>query len=120
MSNAFANSRFVLDSLTLTPSKTKALYGDHFELIDGEVVGFDKPKGAANRTKIVDGSSNPLSFDEAMKEIIEADPDKETLIKANLSGGAGSMGNRGEFKPVAKDKPMSSFDKMLEGLKTLK
>lgn len=114
--NAFSNSRFVLDNLTLTPNKTRALYDDHFEIEDGEVVGYDKPKGSSNRTKLVDGSGTAVSFDEAMKQIIENDPDKETLIKSNLGGGAGSLGNRGEFKPAPKQKTLTAFEKMALGL----
>lgn len=114
--NAFSNSRYVIDNLTLTPNKTKALYGDYFEVEDGSVVGYDKPKGSPNRTKLVDGAGDPVPFDEAMKQIIEADPDKDTLIKTNLNPGSGSEGNRGNFKTREREKPLTGFEKILQGL----
>lgn len=118
--NAFANSRYVLDNLTLTPNKTKALYGDYFENEDGILVGYDKPKGSAGRTKLVDGAGDPVDFDEAMKQIIEADPDKETLIKANLGSGSGFEGSRGQYRKEEKQKPLSTMDKIIQGLKDQK
>jgi hypothetical protein len=117
--NAFASSRYVLDNLTLTANKTKALYGDYFDTVDGVLVGFDKPKGSPNRTKLVDGSGDAVSFDEAMKQIVDADPDKETLIKSNLGNGAGSLPNRGEYRNSRNEKPLTAFDKITEGLKGL-
>lgn len=88
--NDFGSSTFIKDSLTLTPSKARALYGAHFEIQDGKTVAFDKPAGKANRTMLVNSSGDPLSFDEAFKRIIDADPDKETLLKAKVAAGAGS------------------------------
>lgn len=114
--NAFSNSRYIIDNLALTPNKTKALYGDYFEYEDGDIVGYDKPKGSSNRTKIVDGSGDALSFDEAMKVIIESDPDKDTLIKTNLNPGSGSEGNRGTKAPKPATKQLSSLDKIMQGM----
>jgi hypothetical protein len=86
---AFAASEVVGDTV-LTPSKARAIYGAHFESENGVVVAYDKPKGAASRTKIVDGSGEPVSFEVALKKLIDADPDKERLIKSKLVTGAGS------------------------------
>jgi hypothetical protein len=38
----------------------------------------------------VDASGTPLSFDEAFKKIIEADPEKDFLLKSKVKVGAGS------------------------------
>lgn len=119
--SAFANSRFVLDNLTLTPNKAKALYGEHFEFEDGAIVAYDKPRGSANRTKMIDGSGDSLSFDEAMKQIIDADPDKETLIRATQKQGAGSKETKINERNINRNKAeLSPFDKMLAGLKESK
>jgi hypothetical protein len=88
--NDFGTSAYIKDTLTLTPSKARQLYGDHFTVEDGKTVAYDKPTGAANRTKMVDASGNPLVFDEAFKRIIEADPDKETMLKAKVTPGSNS------------------------------
>lgn len=88
--NDFGASKFISESLTLTPTKARQLYGNHFEVKEGRTVAYDKPKGAANRNPLVDASGNPLVFDEAFKRIIEADPDKETLLRAKVNPGSGS------------------------------
>lgn len=88
--NDFGSSAFIRESLTLTPAKARQLYGDHFEVKDGKTVAYDKPKSAANRNPLVDASGNPLVFDEAFKRIIEADPDKETMLKAKVNPGSNS------------------------------
>lgn len=91
--NDFGSSVFIRDSLTLTPGKARQLYGTHFEVKDGQTIAYDKPAGAANRKPMVDASGNPLSFDEAFKRIIDADPDKETLLKAKVNPGSNSNTN---------------------------
>ncbi|OWZ90357.1 hypothetical protein B9J07_27600 [Sinorhizobium sp. LM21] len=88
--NDFGQSTYIKDTLTLTPAKARQLYGDHFEVKDGKTVAYDKPKSAASRNPLIDASGNPLVFDEAFKRIIEADPDKETLLKAKVTPGSNS------------------------------
>jgi hypothetical protein len=91
----FSQSQFIGSELALTPSKARVIYGEHFELVDGKIVGYDKPKGAAARTQIVNGAGVPLSFDEALKKIVEADPEKDHLLKSKVKPGAGSDSRAG-------------------------
>lgn len=98
---SFGDSPFVRDSLTLTPSKARVVYGSHFELQDGKVVAYDKPAGAATRTVYVDAAGEPLSFDLAIEKIVKADPDVEHLIRSKLKPGAGSKGTeKGDLPDV--------------------
>lgn len=92
---SFSDSSFVRDSLTLTPSKARVVFGSHFELKDGAVVAYDKPSGEQGRTVLVDGSGEPLPFDEAIKKIVETDPDADHLIRSKVKQGAGSGSERG-------------------------
>lgn len=115
----FSQSLYVKDELTLTPTKARALYGAHFELENGQVVGYDKPKGSAQRTQLVDSYGNPLSFDEAMKKIIEADPERDALLRSKIKqGGAGSQ-NKGDRKAPPSVENLSSREKIAIGLKNL-
>lgn len=112
--SAFSNSKFVTEKLTLTPNKAKALYKGHFEYVDGKQVGYDKPKGEADRTMIVDAAGEPVDFESAIAAIIDADPDKDYLLKADQKPGAGS-------KPTAQEKPnkrdyADTTDKIAAGL----
>lgn len=86
----FSQSQFISAELALTPAKARVIYGDHFELVDGKIVAYDKPKGSAERTMIVNGSGAAMSFDEALRKIVDADPEKDHLLKSKVKAGAGS------------------------------
>jgi len=99
--SAFANSNFVKEDLILTPAKARVIYGSNFEMVDGELVAFDKPRGSANRTKLVNAAGDPLSFDEALKKLVEADGDKDTILKSKMKGGMGGKpGDKGKVPPT--------------------
>ena len=87
--SAFDNSSFLRDQTVLTPSKARRVYEDHFEVKDGRVVAFDRPVGEKDRQPIVDARGNPLAFDEAIKQIVEADPDRDRLLKSSVRQGSG-------------------------------
>lgn len=97
--NDFSGSTYIREQLTLSASQSRKLYEGHFEVQDGRTVAFDKPKGAANRTMMVDASGNPLVFDAAFQRIIEADPDKERLVKAKIAPGSSSNTVTGKVDP---------------------
>jgi hypothetical protein len=107
--SAFNSSKFVSDELTLTPNKARMIYGDHFDFVDGVIVGYDKPRGAATRTQLVDAKGDPVPFEEAIKKIIDADPDRDELVKSRMKKGADSGTQKGEppKKPSADLKGMS-------------
>lgn len=112
---AFTQSGFIKNTV-LTPTKARTVFGAHFDLVDGQVVGFDKPRGAANRTPIVDAYGNNVSFDEALKKIVDADPEKDSILKSTLNPGSGSNTTRATKKTesaVATD----SISKIAAGLK---
>lgn len=117
----FSQSAFIKDELvdSLTPAKVRALYGAHFDLEDGKVVGYDKPKGAANRTALVDALGNPVAFDEAMKKIIEADPDRDHMIKSKVRAGAGSQSQSKVDTTKKTEVGTDAVSKIGAGLKSL-
>jgi len=96
----FATSTFIKDELTLTPNKAKVIYGPYFEIEGTEVVGYDKPVGDQGRTKLVDASGTPFKFEEALKRLVEADPDRDQIVKSKAKPGASSSpGPGGKPKP---------------------
>jgi hypothetical protein len=117
--SAFTSSKFVQEDLTLTPSKARVIYGSHFEFKDGKVVGYDKPTGASDRTMLVDSVGEPLGFESAMLKIIEADADRDQLIRSKMKQGAGSVTTPKGAKVSATPTPMSSVDRIAAGLKAL-
>lgn len=116
LGNAFANSKFIQEKLALTPSKTRALYASHFEIKDGQLVAYDKPAGSTNRTTIINASGDPVAFEAAIEAIINADPDKDYLIKSEQKPGAGSKGTNIDSSLKQRDNNKSSLDKIAEGL----
>jgi hypothetical protein len=119
----FGQSQFISEEMTLTPAKARVIYGDHFDLVDGEVVGYDKPRGSANRTAIVDGYGNAVAFDAAMAKIVESDSEKDHLLKSKIKSGAGSESKKSSGSQQQQSKStegMSSLSKIANGLAGLK
>lgn len=114
----FSQSKYVGEELTLTPTKARALYGNHFELENGVVVGYDKPHGSSERTQLVDARGNPLAFDEAMQKIIEADPEHDALVRSKIRKGSGSGTKQNKDAP-APAKNLTAREKISQGLKSL-
>jgi hypothetical protein len=123
--NAFGVSQFVAGDLTLTPSKARVIYGNHFEFKDGRVVGYDKPVGASERTVLVDSTGEPLVFDDAMRKLVDADPDRDQLLRSKAKAGASSSTvAKGSARAVADAdraarSSMSPSEKIAAGLKQL-
>lgn len=99
---AFANSPFIKNELVITANITRSAYGTYFGYEDGKVVGYDKPAGREGRTVLVDAVGEPLNFEEALKKIIDADPEKDSILRSKMKGGAGSKSSGKEKAPDPK------------------
>lgn len=90
--NAFSGSQYIRDELVpaFTPSRTKKLYGEHFETEGGKIVPYDKPRGEKDRTVMVDKDGNPLAFEAAIAKLVEADPDADAMKRSKHKQGAAS------------------------------
>lgn len=113
----FSQSAFITEETVYTPAKARILFGPHFDLVDNKVVGYDKPRGEANRTALVDQFANNLNFDAAMAKIVDADPDKLSILKSKVKAGAGSETKGG--KAVVVKPPADSLSKISGGLSSL-
>lgn len=118
---AFGSSEYVREGLMMPIAKTRALYASHFEFKDGKIVGYDKPAGASDRTPLVDSTGNTLNFEEAMKKIIAADPDRDAMerSKAKPGAGSGTLPKGGPKPGAGKERELSSIEKISKGLKAL-
>ncbi len=118
----FSQSKFISDELTLTPAKARLIYSDYFDISqDGSVVGYDKPKGAANRTALVDGYGNSVGFDDALRKIVESDPEKDHLLKSKIKPGAASSSrqNPSSAQTSQQEISRSPISKIAAGLGSL-
>lgn len=95
LSTAFASSPFVQDQTVVGPNKARSIYGAHFDVIDGTVVGYDAPRGAAKRVALVDGKGVFLPFEQAIQRLVESDPDRDRMLKAQQKPGPGNTPNPG-------------------------
>ncbi len=116
---SFSESPFIRESMTLTPAKTRTVYGSHFELQDGNVVAYDKPAGSSDRTVLVDANGNPLGFDAAIAKIVELDPDRDSLLRSKMRSGAGSE-NDATARDGKKDEQLTSLQRIRIGLQGMK
>lgn len=87
---AFGDSSYVQDGITLTPRIARREFGEYFDFVDGEVVGFDKPRGAEGRQALIDAAGDNKPFDKALEELVDAHPDAKSIRKAKLKKGSGS------------------------------
>lgn len=116
VSTAFASSNFISGETVLSPAKAQRLYGDYVEIKDGEIIVYDKPAGEARRAIVMDSRGNALPFNDAIKKVIEADPDKDTFLKTKIKPGGGS---KSDHQPSSADNGRSRIQKLSAGLKAL-
>lgn len=88
VSNSFAGSKFLADELTLTAAKAEKIYGDHFKVEEHE--GRRQVVAYADGKPLVNAEGKFLGFEDAFKEIIGRDPEKEAITKSKAKPGAGS------------------------------
>jgi len=113
----FDSSPFIKGELLYAPRKMKAIYGDHFDIDEnGSVVGYDKPRGEGNRTPLVNGQGDPVTFDEALERLVKADPDYEDMLKSKRRAGAGSSSTATASQKV---EHLSGLSKIEAGLRDL-
>lgn len=87
---SFTGSEFIREELLLTPSKARAAYGANFGYEDGVIVGYDKPAGKEGRVVLVDASGDPLSFENALRKLVDLDGDRDELLKSKVKQGSQS------------------------------
>lgn len=92
---SFSSSEFLSKNTLLSPAKARKFYGDHFDIVDGENVPYDKPRGERNRNPLVDAHGDYLGFEAAIEKIVKADPDFEVIGRSKIRPGSGSSPSTG-------------------------
>jgi hypothetical protein len=116
IANAFAGSSFLQKETILSGDKAQRLFGDHVAYEDGQVVVYDKPEGAPGRAMVMNSAGKPLPFDEAIAKVVNADPDKDTLIRSKITPGASSKTIPGKEGAPA----VSRHEKLAKGIAALR
>ncbi len=60
------------------------------------------PWASFERTKLVDSKGENLSFEAALKKLVDADPDRESIVRSKLAQGANSKTNT-NAKPATQE-----------------
>lgn len=103
---AFSESVFIREQSKIPASIARKEFGNHVELIDGQVVVYDKPKGAADRTPLVDANGKYKAFEDAIAALYAGHPEATSLIKQKGKPGSGS-GNLDTGKKVEAPKAVA-------------
>jgi len=113
VTNSFASSRFLADELLLTPAKAEKLYGDSFKVEEKD--GRRVVVAYLNGEPLAGSDGKPLPFEDAFKEIIGRDPERDSIIKPKAKGGAGS-GNENKGAVGLKTAPLKGVAAIAAGL----
>lgn len=88
---AFSRSKFAADKLAIPSDFVQARFGANFRREDGKVVGYDQ---AGNKLYSKARPGELADFDEALELLVDAYPQKASILKGNgHSGGGGKPGN---------------------------
>lgn len=88
----FDRSRVIAEKLAIPPDIVRARFSDAFKLEDGKVVAYDQ---SGNKIFSRTRPGEVADFDEALEVLIDAYPNRESIIKkaAATGGNGGGSGN---------------------------
>jgi hypothetical protein len=112
----FRKSEFITKNSALPPTIAQKEFGAFFEFQDGVLVPYDKPRGAAERTVMVDANGTPKSFEQAIAELHMSHPDSKSLIRTTMKPGAGSKSKADLSVSENKSTKLSGLAKIEQGL----
>lgn len=89
---AFARSKFIADKIAVPADMMQSMFGSRFKIEDGKIVGLD---GAGqpiySRTK----NGDVAEFEEAIESMVDAYPNKDSILKGTGSSGSGKKPGEG-------------------------
>lgn len=114
---SFSDSAFIRENSTLPPSIARKEFADYFDNVDGKIVAYDKPRGAKERTPLVDSEGKNKSFEDAIAHLYTSHPDSKDLLKSKRKPGSSSksLENAESVAP----KPKTREEKISAGLEKL-
>lgn len=85
---SFARSKYISDKLNIPGAPTQSIFGHHFKIEDGKVVGYDT-SGNKLFSRVRPGDL--ADFDEALEMIVTAYPYRDNIMKGTGATGSGSQ-----------------------------
>jgi len=86
---AFSGSKYILENLAMPADIAQAYFGKHFEFDNNNLVAKD------HMGNVIYSRQNPgdvATFDEAIEQIVNSYPQKDSILKASGHAGSGSTG----------------------------
>jgi len=89
---AFARSKFIGEKVAIPADFVQASFGKHFTIEDGKIVAKDANGGQLfSRTR----HGEPADFEEALSILVEAHPQRDSILKSSGASGGGAQGGAG-------------------------
>jgi hypothetical protein len=88
---SFSESAFIREQSLLPASIARKEFGNFVDIVDGSAVVYDKPRGATERTPLVNADGKPKSFEDGIAALYAAHPDAAAMIRAKGKPGANSQ-----------------------------
>jgi hypothetical protein len=108
ISDVFKSSEFLQNGIAVPRDFVESAYRNNFKIENGKVIAVDKEgKPIASKANLGEYASP----DEALRIFVEARPDKDSIIKADVgagSGNGGAGGSRGQGNVIKR----ADFDKL--------
>jgi len=90
--NIFAGSEFVRNDIAVPRDMFEATFRGNFKVAEGKVVAYDKAGNRLLSKKIAGEYATP---EEALEILVDAHPQKEHILKADVGKGSGNGGGGG-------------------------
>jgi len=89
----FDNSQFIKNNIAVPEDMFQASFRNNFKVNeDGKIEAFDK---SGNRIMSKEKVGEYADPEESLRILVEAHPQKDTILKANIGSGSGNNGNAG-------------------------
>ena len=92
VNNVFANSEFVRNNLAIPRDMFEAYFRSNFKVENDQVVAYDRAGNRLMSKKAIGEFAGP---EEALEILVEAHPQKDIILKADVGTGSGNNGGGG-------------------------
>ena len=89
---SFARSKFIADKAAIPADFLQSRFGHHFKVEDGQTAAYD---AAGNRIYSRTKPGEVAGFEEAIEMLVDAHPQRDSILKGNSNGGSGARNGGG-------------------------
>ena len=93
INRAFAGSKFIAEKSAIPADFLRAAFADRVKVEDGKAVFYDQ---TGTRVYSRANPGNTADFDEALGILVDAHPQRDSILKGNNNGGGGARQSNGQ------------------------